>query len=153
MEDKRALKQALYQACEAYVRQRIETIQQRLQAVEEAKGQETKSSVGDKYETGRAMMQLEEEKSRKQLAEANQVQLHLSAIRIDKTTETVGQGSLVETNHGYFFIAIGMGKHRIGKQLYYCISARAPIAKAMMNKQSGTVFRFNEKDYRILAVD
>ncbi len=42
---------------------RISTIERRLNAMAEARNSETKCVVGDKHETGRTMMHLEEEKT------------------------------------------------------------------------------------------
>lgn len=75
-----------------------------------AANEETKSSAGDKYETGRAMMQLEIEKQSVQLAEAMKLKHVLSQINPEKTTETIQSGSLVFTDQGNFYISISAGK-------------------------------------------
>ena len=56
------IKQTLYNFCVTYINQRMATAQQAIHTAQASANEETKSSAGDKYETGRAMMQLEIEK-------------------------------------------------------------------------------------------
>ena len=71
---------------------------------------ETKSSAGDKHETGRAMLQLEMEKAGKQWVEVQQTQVLLSKVSIQPTKGPVRLGSLVHTSNGVFFLAVSIGK-------------------------------------------
>jgi hypothetical protein len=64
------VKVELIKACYDFINRRIETIQGVISAAQDSANDETKSSAGDKYETGRAMMQLEIENNSKQLTEA-----------------------------------------------------------------------------------
>ena len=50
----------------------------------EARDGDTKSSAGDKYETGREMMQIEIEKNKLQLANAQHLKEELSRISVQK---------------------------------------------------------------------
>jgi len=52
------IKEALYKACEEDTEKRINVIERNLKSIEESRNNETKSSAGDKYETGRAMLQI-----------------------------------------------------------------------------------------------
>ena len=67
----KSIKQELYKLCQTYIQQRILTAKQAIEAAQQAANNETKSSSGDKYETGRAMMQLEIEKDSAQLSESS----------------------------------------------------------------------------------
>lgn len=145
-------KEKLYQKCETYIDQRIQSIQDRLRSIEESKNTETKSSAGDKYETGRAMMQIEEDKANAQLQAAQQVKLSLSRIDIHKRSEKVQAASLVYTNRGVYFIAIGLGKVEWEGQLYFCVSANAPIAIALMGKSAGDQVVFNQQTIEIKEI-
>lgn len=142
-------KQALYEICKKNIEQRIASIEQRLAAIKESRNNETKSSAGDKYETGRAMMQIEEQNSKVQLAEAYEVKKKLSSIDVEKGTAEIGQGSLVTTNRGNYFIAIGIGKVKLGNDLYFCISVQSPIGQQMRGKKIGDEIVFNNNKIRI----
>jgi transcription elongation GreA/GreB family factor len=136
-------KPQLYAACVTATEQRIRTIRETLDALAEAKNNETKSSVGDKYETGRAMLQIEEEKGQRQLLEALQTRQVLESIDPDQSSATVRVGSLVRTDRGNYYVAIGIGKVVLDGEAYYCVSVEAPLVRAMLGKQVGDEVAFN----------
>ena len=55
------LKEELYNQCLNYVQSRMDAAQQGIDEAQQASKDDTKSSAGDKYETGRAMMQQQTE--------------------------------------------------------------------------------------------
>jgi len=137
------IKQALYEACKENIDRRIASIEQRLKGITDSRNNETKSSAGDKYETGRAMMQIEEQNSKVQLAEAYEVRKKLLSIDITKSENAVTSGSLVITNRGNYFISIGIGKVKIKDEVYFCISLNSPIGMQMRGKKAGEEITFN----------
>ena len=70
MEDFSDIKSKLYQQCLNIIEDKINVARVSMDTAQQAADQESKSSVGDKYETGRAMMQLEKEKLMFQIHEA-----------------------------------------------------------------------------------
>ena len=52
-------KPKVHEACRVFLMQKIENLSTELEALREAAIAETKSSMGDKYETGREMMMQE----------------------------------------------------------------------------------------------
>ena len=68
------LKQQLYKLCQDFVENRKKTVQKNINEIQESLTSETKSSAGDKHETGRAMLQLEREKVGHQLAEIEKLE-------------------------------------------------------------------------------
>lgn len=137
------LKKALFRACEEQIEKRIASIQDRWQSIAESRDEETKSSAGDKYETGRAMMQMEEEKVKVQLSEAILTKNTLSKIILDSSSDTIKPGSLVKTNKGFYFLAIGIGKLTVEGQIYYAVSIQSPIGEKLLDQKSGGEFIFN----------
>ena len=73
MKNKTKLKQDLCHQCQAFIDNRLRTIQKTINEIQESLTSETKSSAGDKHETGRAMLQLEREKAGNQLAEIQKI--------------------------------------------------------------------------------
>jgi hypothetical protein len=65
--------------------------------------QETKSSVGDKYETGLEMLKQEYDKLSERLLETIKKARTLEQIRVEATQE-IQLGSLVSANHQKIFI-------------------------------------------------
>lgn len=146
------VKKQLYQTCMAMVEERIAAIQQRLMAIEESRESETKSSVGDKYETGRAMLQQESENLGRQLQEALTTRGALERIPVSNPTDRVVAGSLVLTSQGAYFVAIGLGKVRLGSKQYYCISPQSPVGQLLIGKQPGEVVTLNGTPIRLEVV-
>ena len=138
--------------CQAYVQKRIDTARQAMEAAQEAANSESKSSAGDKYETGRAMAQLERDRHAQLLAEAQKVERELTQINMDKTYETVQPGSLVVTNRGLFFVSIGAGKLTLDGVDYFAVSAASPIASALVGCRANNTITFNKLVYQVLEV-
>ena len=56
------IKEELLKKCHQFVNNRLQNIEETISSNQTALQSETKSSAGDKHETGRAMLQLEMEK-------------------------------------------------------------------------------------------
>lgn len=146
------IKSVLYEKCKSYINQRIETAQNAMDAAQQAANEEGKSSAGDKFETGRAMMQLERDKNARQLQEALLIKAKLAQIDPEKTFSEVAPGSLVVTNQGIYFLAISLGKLAIDKQQYFVISPESPIGRQLLHLQKGAEIYFNERKFKIEAL-
>ena len=134
------------------VSQRIVSLKDSIAQAHSSANEETKSSAGDKYETGRAMAQLEIEKMTVQLSEAEQQKGRLDEINLSSVSSDVRRGTLVTTNQGNFYIAIAVGPVTIDNEKYFVISPQSPIAKAMIGRRQSDVVTFNSKEYLINAV-
>lgn len=146
------VKEQLYQACKKFADERIQSIQQVLESIEEARNNETRSSAGDKYETGRSMMQIEADNNNIQLHEAMQVKNTLQRINPSRKTEQVEAGSLVATTQGNYYLSIGMGAVNMGNQSYYCVSVQSPIGRQLIGKSSGDEISINGMPIKITGV-
>lgn len=146
------LKRAILNHCNTLINNRIDTIQAVLNRVAESRDNESKSSVGDKYETGRAMMQLEEEKNKLQLSEALKARQVLERIDSNHKNDKVSIGSLVGTSQGMYFIAIGIGKIKVSGEVVYAISLDAPMGQALKNKVVGDVVTLGDRQIKIDAI-
>ena len=129
------IKEKLYKQCMVYVNERIATAQQAINSACESANDDTKSSAGDKYETGREMMQQEIDRNREQLDEAKRLKFDLEQIKPLKITENVQNGSLVSTNYGKFYIGISRGQIIMNGRNYFAISALSPIGSKLLNKK------------------
>ncbi|HLV40029.1 3-oxoacyl-ACP synthase [Xanthomarina sp.] len=152
MENKLGVKQQLFSQCEAFCNSRLNNIQKTIEEIQESLTSETKSSAGDKHETGRAMLQIEREKAGSQLAEIQKLQELLSKIDVSKTSESVCLGSLVITSSSNYFIAISAGELKVSDQIFYAISPITPIGKLLMGKQVGALLSFREQKFTIVAI-
>lgn len=125
------------------VADKLKGIQQEFDALQESLLSETKSSAGDKHETGRAMAQLEQEKLSRQLSETRKTLEGLKQIDPHKTSPNIGFGSLVKTNRGYFFLSVGIGPINVDKTRVFCITAGSPLGQKILNKHQGDQVEMN----------
>ena len=142
----------MYEACKESLAQRHATIEASLRSIEESRNNETKSSAGDKHNTARAMMQIEENKAKQQLIETNHIAQELQKIDIEKTTLRCQLGNLVSTTSGDYFISIGVGKIRMEERMYYCVSVNSPIGKLLLGKVKGDKVEFNGRAIEITDI-
>ena len=143
---------ALHQRCLTLAEERIASLQHILKEAQQAANNETKSSAGDKHETGRAMAQLETEKLTAQLSEALNIKQNLTQINPTNTNNTVVLGSIVYSNNGNFYIAASIGKVTIENEVFFAISPASPIGKLLLTKKEKESFSLNGNAYTILAV-
>ena len=118
----------------------------------ESRDSETKSSVGDKYETSREMVNIEIEKLSLQLSKTLILLNELEKINFQKEYRIVEFGSLVFTNNANYFISFGLGKIEIEKVIFFGISLESPIGKAMKGKKKGDTFRFQSNEVVIKEI-
>lgn len=149
MNEKKDLKALIYNELKKRVDLRIQTAADAMNSAEESRNNETKSSVGDKYETGRAMMHLEKQKNEIQFNKALTLKKELNQIDIKQDHKRAGVGSLVITNQGIYFISIGVGKVEVEGEVFYCISIAAPVGKLLHDRSIGESFRFQDRLYCI----
>ncbi len=140
----------------SYTRKQLEEklmfLKENLHSIQESANNETKSSVGDKYETGRAMAQLEIEKTMTQIGQVTTMLDQLTKIPTNRL-DSVRLGALVKTDKGVFFISVGLGKVDIDGVGIIMISAEAPIAKALWGKKVGDEVVFNQIKQKIIEIE
>lgn len=151
------IKEKIHDQCKSYIRLRMETALQAIAAVQAAGEEATKSSAGDKYETGREMMKQEIERHQQLLADAQQMEVTLEKFSpmsspIPEPKKTIRAGSVVRTNQGIFYLAIGIGKLIVDGTEVFVLSPSAPVGQLLIGKRSGDTVSFNDKTYRVLAV-
>ncbi len=137
------IKQELLDQCNHYLDQRLQRIQNTIADIQESLGSETKSTAGDKHETGRAMLQLEREKAGAQLAQVQQLFQVLGKLDISTMSNQARLGSLVFTSQGNYFLSISVGKIVVDHQDYYAIATNSPLGKLLLGKIGGDRFIFN----------
>ncbi len=106
---------------------------------------ETKSSVGDKHETGRAMLQLEMEKASQQLSSINLMKSVLNKISTDIVADVIYLGSLIVTDKATYYLAISAGKITIDSYDYFAVSTNSPIGQQLLGKRVGDRIPFNNE--------
>lgn len=146
------IKQQLYNNCLDRLQNQINTLEKAMERIQDAKNNETKSSAGDKYETGRAMMQMEEDKITAVLNETYTKLHQLQHLNIHTPSDCIQLGSLVMTSLRRYFIGVSMGRISLEGKLYFCISPEAPLAKGLIGKRLGEKVVFNGKEEEVIEV-
>jgi hypothetical protein len=146
------IKEALFEQCEVFVNKRLYNIENVISSNQKALQSETKSSAGDKHETGRAMLQLEMEKAGQQLAGITQMKVVLSKIDILKTSKNACLGSVIITAKVSYFLSISAGQLVVADKSYFAISVSSPMGKLLLGKQEKEVISFNGKTIEIIGI-
>ena len=146
------LKQKILEECLKAVDKKLKTCEEGLKMIQESLASETKSTAGDKHETGRAMIQLEREQLGQQWAKIEAEKTILLKINPESKNEIAGLGSWVGTCDMNYFIATSIGKLTIDGTDCFVISPESPIGKLLAGKRKGEVFLFREKSVEILEI-
>lgn len=143
-------KQDIYDLCLTTILEKEQGLKSLITATRESNN-DTKSSMGDKYETSREMLQQEINMLEKQLAEVNDQYQLLKKIKV-MPSKKVSLGSLIEFELGKFFIAVGIGEIKLNNNSIMTISVNSPLAKAILGKNVGDNFSINNKTFAIRNV-
>ena len=147
-----SIKEKLYKACKAYVEERIKRIEAAMAGLESDLENETKSSAGDKYETGREMINLEINKLAEQLQQFKNLRNTLNVAKSRTNNGSAQLGTAVKTNMANYFIAIPADRIIVDGDEYFAIGANSPIAQLLLHKKAGEEIIFNGKSAKILEV-
>ncbi len=147
-----ASKLSLYDLCLQRVKQMVLTAEQSIQQAEEATRSETKSSAGDKFETGRAMAHAEMHKAQRSFAEAKVMLTDLQSIDKETIHSKIQKGALIETDAGFYFLSVGLGKLTIDQQIFFVMSSQSPLGTLFLNKAVGEQITFRGRDIFIKAI-
>ena len=115
----------------------------------ESRDSDTKSSAGDKFETGREMMQREMDKISASIDQSKNQLNFLSKINLNRPYSTVDLGCLIITDQGIYYISIGLGKVEINAEIIYAISLDSPIGQLFKGKRVGDILEFRGKILKI----
>jgi hypothetical protein len=148
----KAIKSTLFEQCSKVVENRFQKIKQVIADIEESLLEESKSSSGDKHETGRAMLQIDRENAGRQLLEIENLQILLRKIDVLTTSTYARLGSLVYTDRGNYFIGISIGPVVVGKTNYLCVALHSPIGNLLAGKKKGDSFSFNDLQYKVTQI-
>lgn len=129
---------------------KIENLE-RLIAETRASNNETKSSMGDKFETTREMVQQEINNLQIQLNENANARNSLKLINV-KPHQIVGLGSLVQTDKGLFYIAVSLGEIIFDKKKIFVISTESPLAKELFGNKKNDEISLNNSKQMILEI-
>ena len=114
----------------------------------ESRDSDTKSSAGDKFETGREMMQREMDKLNALVDNTLN-----SIAKLDRLTDlpasaVISEGSLVVTDQETYYISIGYGK----LDSVYAISIESPLGVELKGKRVGECIEMRGRKITIKSI-
>src|ERR1700726_1020215 len=112
-QQKIAFKNKLKQVCQTIIEERIKLSRVFIDNAQQAANSEEKNPAGDRYETGRALGQLEKDMHARQLSENLKELASLYSINTSVIYSEVSIGAFVHCKNLSFFIASGLGKQVI----------------------------------------
>ncbi|HEY1045411.1 MAG TPA: hypothetical protein VGF79_03160 [Bacteroidia bacterium] len=145
-------KKRIVESVKFHLNSKIETLQSEYRLYMESAANETKSTAGDKHDTSKSMMQLEQEKLSGQLNQLKQMALAVSKVDLNKVCKVGEFGSLIDTDRGKFFISISIQGIQIDGENIQCISMQSPIGKVFMQTKVGDLLKFQDKEFHIKSV-
>ncbi len=119
-----------------------------MRSAQESANEETKSSAGDKYETARAMSQLERDMHARQL---DQVSREIQVLKnLNLGPKVIAEsGALITTDQGMYLLSIGLGKIERDQDHCVLLSPASPLGKVFSGKKAGDTITWNAVEYKV----
>ncbi len=136
------LKIKLIEKISKEIEYKIQDAEDAFQLAKESRDNDTKSSAGDKYETGREMMQKEMDKY------YALIQQYKNQILQLKQNNTL----LIKTSQSTFLVCIGLGKIELNNDYYFAISWESPVGQQIKGKKVGDFYVINGKSFVIQSI-
>lgn len=143
----------VYNILKQSIQSKIDALQLEMDELTDSLSSSTKSSVGDKHETSRALLQIEQERIGNQLGINQQMIQSLSQINPDSIHKKIQIGSFVATSAGTFYIAISGGQINVSSDSIFCLSMNSPMGQALSGKSKGDKVVVNGKTIEILSIN
>ena len=146
---------ALKNHCLLVLENQAKEMQNTLEEIHVALEEETKSSVGDNYETARAQLQTEQKRLDQQLLHI--IAQHKALYDLNHDPHIViDEGSTIELTlgdkHLHVYIGVALGALVHNDIHWQVISEISPLAQAIKGKKAGESFNFQGKKCQIIAV-
>ena len=150
MEKMLRLKLAVHRQCLELLEERILSVRSSIDEMRTSARESSKSSAGDKHETGRAMTDLEIEKQQVSLRHLQQMLTCISQLDPQKIMTKAAPGALFSTSQGLIYIAVPLGRLKVENAGVLVISPEAPIVPAFGKYPHEKTIIFNGRSYEIL---
>jgi hypothetical protein len=142
-------KKILLRDIEAYFHEQIQEIKRTIDQINDSMFQETKSSMGDKYETSRSMLQIDKGNALKRLDLTKRNLAALNRLNVQGSFKKVEPGALILANGKYLFYGLPLNNLRTQNLTVQGISPVSPLGKALQGKQEGSSIVFQGVEWRI----
>jgi transcription elongation GreA/GreB family factor len=131
---------------------KISVIRQKLDELQESLKNETKSTAGDKHETARAFVHIEQENTGRQLEVLLQQKAELQSFSAVNSSEIIVPGTLVKTDRGWLYISASIGKAIVDGETVFALSPQSPLGKKLIGCSIGNTVDINGIKYTVAAI-
>ena len=131
---------------------KIDEFKSEILSLQDSMNADGKSTVGDKHETSRAIIQNEIEQLGKQLSLHEQHLIMFSGINFDHTHDYVESGTFVITSKFHLFMGVSLGKIEVEGDPVQFVSMESPIAQALLKKKVGDKIDFHNEIIEIQEI-
>ena len=146
-------KQKVHQHYLQIVTHRLQELNSKLHDLSESAANETKSSAGDKFETARAMIHIEQDQVRKQILELKAQEAVLNSIDPTTHSERIILGSLVlMQDNSCFYLSTSLGKLTLDDHKIVALSVQSPLGAKLKGLKEGDMLTMNEKQLVISRI-
>lgn len=145
-------KARIVEACSRAIQGKIAELHTEIERLLEGLEQESKSTAGDKHETGRAHLQTSREHLGQQLFALEQQILHFERLPFAQKSVRIVPGSIVSTSAGVFLLSVALGTVRFEDKDIFLISPASPLGSALSGKIAGENVLVNGRSIRILDI-
>ncbi|WP_057939530.1 hypothetical protein [Algoriphagus resistens] len=143
-------KEKVYQTAIAQVKEKINLLKAERRAINEGILEDTKSSAGDKFETGREMMSRDLMTVENQLKQANFEFDELCRLQaIKEPASSVQEGSLVQVGADKYLISVSLGQLTVDGQKLFMLSKNSPLGEILVGAKKDDQVEFRGRSIRI----
>lgn len=142
------MKQEILQQITGLLQHKIDSYKEQMQGLQDSLANETKSSAGDKYETGASMVQQELDKLQEQIAISNK-QLYQVREFLNNKNTSISAGALAKINGQWMLFGISLGLLKLDNITIACTGFSAPLAQALLHQKTGAVVDFRGVGQRV----
>lgn len=115
----------------------------------DSRNNDTKSSAGDKYETGRSMMQQEIDRAEDRLQQLK-IQLNeLERLSVKNVSSLCEKGAIVFLDEDVFLLGPAIGKIEVQEYILFSISMGSPLGQLLAGKKEGDEVQYRGKSTKI----
>ncbi len=143
-------RQEIIAVCQALLDEKSATLMASYKWLSDSANVEQKSTAGDKHDTAKAMVHLEQEKLGQQLALLNQQKQLLNQIKsktFNSTQAKIELGSILHTQNGLLFISTYLPSFTCQGISVQPISLQSPLIQSFVKQFPKPVIVFQGKTY------
>lgn len=143
-------KSSVYQSVFDLLTEREKLLSEELTSLNLSISEDTKSSAGDKYETGREMIRQEIGKVQKQHHQTKIFKQQIQQFfEQEKSSSQVNEGSLLQYGGDWLFISVSLGQVKVNDEKVFLLSKASPLGQALLGKNKLDQVNFRGKTKQI----